>query len=542
MYSDFSLEDILFFSSLLMYAELHYKPKYIFSRYYLEEPEILADCPFRIDKGYGLPVLLLIKDSDKYPIKLNNVIIEIYNGKESLSSFKKEYNFIIKNKWWYEVVQIKPQNLFGSYKIVVKFDYEINGKKKACLTHNYPTSKIHYLKCYFSSYLYPRYKTITYGDLHYHTNLTDDMVEFGAPIPATLKIAESMGLDFVCNTDHSYDLDDKIDSWFETDPDLIKWNESRHEISNLNENDEIKSIMIPSEELSLYNNKNQNIHALILNNNTFLPGYGDSGEKLFSRKSIYNTSTIYKELEKDAICIAAHPFVKVPLLERIIFKRGQWRYKDIINSKLCGFQILNGKIDNGFKNGLKIWKKILLKGYYKYIYAGNDAHGNFNTYRQIKLPMISIKEGKMQIFGKFRTGIYGATGKSVSQLINKLKMGSCFLTNGPCIEMFFLSENKKYDVGKRCGEKMGKIKINSRSSPEFGIIYECIIYIGTVGDKKERIYKKINHIGKYIFNEEFDIYVTKKTYIRAEIRSYGGEASKEAFAMTNPIWICDKNC
>ena len=429
----------------------------------------------------------------------------------------------------------------GAHKIIVKFHYEINENKKICLTHNYPNSKIHHLKCYFSNYLYPRFNSIAYGDLHYHTNLTDDMVEFGAPMSETLKIAESMGVDFVCNTDHSYDLDDKIDSWFETDPDLIKWNESREEISKINNREDIKSIMIPSEELSLHNSKHQNIHALILNNSSFLPGYGDGGENLFKRDSIYNTSTIYNVLEEEALCIAAHPFVKVPLLERLIFKRGQWKFKDITDNRLCGFQILNGKIDHGFKAGLKIWKKILLMGYHKYIYAGNDAHGNFNYYRQIKIPMIKILENEEQIFGKFRTGIYGGVGKSVKHLISKLRAGNCFLTNGPCIEMLFLSKNKTYHIGEKCYEGSGKIKINSSSTPEFGLINQCIIYLGIIGNRKEKIYKKINNIRNYVYSKEFDICVNKKSYIRLEISSSGGEIDKKSFAMTNPIWICENN-
>ena len=541
MYYDFSFQDIFLLFPFLMYAELHYKPKYIFSRYFIKEPEILADCPFRIDKGADLPILLLIKDSDKYPIKINHVVIDIHNDKECITSLTKKYNMFIKNKWWHEIIKIKVKHMHGAHKIIVKFNYEINGNKKDCLTHNYPNSKIHDLKCYFSNYLYPRFNSIAYGDLHYHTNLTDDMVEFGAPMCETLKIAESMGIDFVCNTDHSYDLDDKIGSWFETDPNLIKWKESREEISKINKNNDIKSKMIPSEELSLHNCKHQNIHALILNNSSFLPGYGDGGENLFHRDSIYDTSSIYNALEEEALCIAAHPFVKVPLLEKLIFKRGQWTFKDIIDNRLCGFQILNGKIDHGFKAGLKIWKKMLLMGYYKYIYAGNDAHGNFNNYRQIKIPMINILEREEQIFGNFRTGIYGGVGKSVTHIISKLRRGNCFLTNGPCIEMLFLSGDKTYHCGEKCFQRSGKIKVNSSSTPEFGLINQCIIYLGTIGNKKEKIYKQVNNISNYKFSIEFDILVNKKSYIRLEINTNGGEISKIGFAMTNPIWICDSN-
>ena len=48
------------------------------------------------------------------------------------------------------------------------------------------------------------------------------MVEFGAPMYETLKISESMGIDFVCNTDHSYDFDEKIVSCFESNQSIIQ--------------------------------------------------------------------------------------------------------------------------------------------------------------------------------------------------------------------------------------------------------------------------------------------------------------------------------
>ena len=44
-----------------------------------------------------------------------------------------------------------------------------------------------------------------------------------------------MALDFFCNTDHSYDLDDLPGSWTEPDPHLKKWNKSRKEIQKLNQ-------------------------------------------------------------------------------------------------------------------------------------------------------------------------------------------------------------------------------------------------------------------------------------------------------------------
>ena len=132
-------------------------------------------------------------------------------------------------------------------------------KKKVCNIHNYPLCTNDKMGTYISENPYPNDGNVIYGDLHYHSNLTEDMVEFGAPLQTTLDAAECMGLDFFCNTDHSYDLDDKAGSWTESDPQLIKWNDSRKEIYNLNKNNSYSSFIIPSEELTLHNIKGRNI-------------------------------------------------------------------------------------------------------------------------------------------------------------------------------------------------------------------------------------------------------------------------------------------
>ena len=121
--------------------------------------------------------------------------------------------------------------------------------------HNYPLSSHKRFTTYISEYSFPNNGNVLYGDLHYHTNLTDDMVEFGAPLRSTKIAAQSMGLDFFCNTDHSYDLDDKYGSWIENDPHLKKWNDSRREINNLNSDNSFTSFIrsiFASISLSLY--------------------------------------------------------------------------------------------------------------------------------------------------------------------------------------------------------------------------------------------------------------------------------------------------
>ena len=93
----------------------------------------------------------------------------------------------------------------------------------------------------------------------------------------------------------------------------------RRDIDNLNLDKSYSSFIIPSEELSLHNLYGKNIHALILNNKSFLPGAGDGAEKPFHFDCNYDTLNLYDDLEEHALCIAAHPFSPVPILQKLFF-------------------------------------------------------------------------------------------------------------------------------------------------------------------------------------------------------------------------------
>ena len=527
------IDYIDFIPIVFLYAELHYYFKFTGSLYYLDEPEILTDAPSFIEPNRKLPILLFIKDAHKYKLYLKSYKVIIYKNKNIIFEDIININRNINEHFWSKIELINLNNIFGKVTIQVFFDYDIDNIKKQCITHNIPQSKKHYLDTIVMKEAYPRGNNVIYGDLHYHSSLTEDMVEYGAPLKETLIMAESMGLDFYCNTDHSYDLDDQIGSWTETDPELVKWKQSRKEIKNINKIS--NSFIIPSEELSLQNYKGQNIHALILNNNTFIPGSGDGAEKIFNIKSEYNTNNVFKELEKNAICIAAHPFVSVSFLEKLFLNRGKWHKKDLANKNLLGLQIVNGKMDNDYFKSYRQWISLLLDGYKKFIYAGNDAHGNFNIYRQIKIPMISIKEKKEQIFGVYRTGVILNNKSNVLSAISSLKSGNCFVTNGPYINMTILNNNKTYNMGSTILSKNASININIISNSHFGKIKQLIIYQGDY--KKKREYKRVIllNIDKYNFEYIYEYNISCNCYFRSFIMTE--TVHSKSFAISNPIWL-----
>ena len=87
-----------YFTAFLLYTEVHFRFKFIGSKYFKYEPEILSDLPVRIEPGKKLPVLLIIKDAHNHPIHLLNIDINIYQFEELVLSYNIKYNQYIDNK------------------------------------------------------------------------------------------------------------------------------------------------------------------------------------------------------------------------------------------------------------------------------------------------------------------------------------------------------------------------------------------------------------------------------------------------------------
>ncbi|NHZ85274.1 MAG: hypothetical protein GWP19_05270, partial [Planctomycetia bacterium] len=116
---------------LIGYLEIHYLLKYFpFSRYFKREPEIYCDAPHRIGPRQDLPISLIIKDANKYPITLINVHIRIANGSDSPLEFDYKYNNKSNELWFEEIYYIDHTVLSGNLKIWCKIFFERKGKLK----------------------------------------------------------------------------------------------------------------------------------------------------------------------------------------------------------------------------------------------------------------------------------------------------------------------------------------------------------------------------------------------------------------------------
>ncbi|NQV37782.1 MAG: CehA/McbA family metallohydrolase [Candidatus Marinimicrobia bacterium] len=511
---------------------MHYRFRYFpFSRYFKKEPEIILDAPFRVNPNTAIPISLLIKDADIYPIQLMSVSLIVNYPSGHQKTHHHNFDQIVGTHWFSYIFFIHPQET-GNLEIQGTIEFNINGKRRVVNTHNIKTTPKSLLHVCVDQAQLPGSDSYYWGDLHYHSNYTEDFVEFGAPLETTNKTASALGLDFLAITDHSYDLDDKYGSWVETDEELTKWKDSREEIRTINTKNEV--LLIPGEEVTVKNAEGRNVHLLVMNHESFIPGSGDGAEKWSNTTSEYSIEEVISIAKENALVIASHPFVPFSKLEQRILNRGKWEDNDIIHENLHGLQILNGEVDESFDIGLKNWIHLLLSGKKIFIYAGNDAHGNFNQFHQIKIPMLSTWTHRNQILGQCRTGIIKKDALTLDSSIDALQSGKCIITDGPALILEIEYSNSMALLGDSIQTNECTIHLNGFSTEYFGSLSHIRLIHGIINSHREKtiIDSDLNGFTCEIIEK---LNITFSGYFRAEILTSLGKR-----AYTNPIWVSPK--
>lgn len=528
---------LIFTGIFFLYAEIHYRLAGGPSRLYRRHPEILADAPFRIDPGMTLPVLLLIKDAHRFPIWLDAVKITVKHAEILVFQHRYSIDENIEQFWWHTLIDCQlPSALYGELKVRVQFAYKRRGKQFVVTNDNYPTLSHDDFSVYKSANYLPGHQNLKYGDLHYHSNFTADQIEYGAPIDVSARVAKSAGLDFLVVSDHSYDLDTHPENYKKLDSTLAKWYRSRKEISDTNrKHGNHKALLLPAEEVTVRNSDTGNVHMLVVNHPEFIPGTGDSGRKIRGQ-SEHSVGEVLQLMNGQSLAIAGHPHTNVPILQRWLIRRDSWKAADTQLSKLHGLQILNGLVGQDFLSGKAEWIRHLLNGDRKFVYAGNDAHGNFNRYRQIDLPMVTMKEHNNQILGKCKTGLLlnQSYSQNVDTICGALKQGNCFITNGPALILEAQNSQRKWQMGEVVPDGHYTIKINAESTKEFGDLDTIILFRGIIGERREQqIIAKSYQNQSEISVAHTHNSINQTCYYRAEITT----KKDDTFALTNPVWI-----
>jgi hypothetical protein len=513
----------------ILYAETHYRFKYFFSWLKKPEPEIIADIPSRLHQGRSLPILIIIKDADLYPVTILNVMILCNSQLIDQTSLNRTITIP------YEEIILRVNSellLEGENQVIVNIKYRVNDKIKTCSNDNHRGTSHDALPVYISSYSLPRLSDCYFGDTHSHTFFTSDQVEFGASLQATAEMAKAIELDFFCATDHSYDLDDKSNNYLINDPELTKWNNLWQEVNAFNSNS-TNFLIIPGEEVTLRNQRDKNVHCLIYNSRNFFPGSGDGAEKWLNNRSELSIDQLLNEVTDDTLVFAAHPSIRPPVLQKLFINRGYWHQADCHNKRLNGLQFVNDGSVKEVEHGKRFWIELLLQGFRLIGLAGNDAHGNFARFRQIGLPFFTMRENYHHLFGKWRTGVYNPLEMNNTNLLHALKAGNCFMTNGPALQFTALVEDKWLPMGG-IYRNIAKLKIESKSTSEFSDIYRIVIYAAYIGDQREQILLEIeNFTDKFHHIYELDfIPIPRGGYVRAEVITIDGFQ-----AISNPIWF-----
>jgi hypothetical protein len=527
------------------YAEIHYT-FFGYSLLQRHHPEVIMDAPWRVNAGEPIPVVCIIKDADRHPIALERITAKyrLNRGNWQSEEIKLEKQpLLIKEHLWYNLSHIKPFEETGNLEIILEAKYSINGKKRKVLIDNLTGLSHTPLNTLIGSSELPSVDGWHCGDPHYHSDMTQDQVEFGAPVDLAVVMGKAIGLKWFAVTDHSYDLDIAIGQYFQRDENLARWSNVQNTAALINSsNDDF--VVIPAEELSCGNCKERNIHLLAFGVPDFIPGSGDGVKSGFmSKKPDLSLIESLKRInEKGGFAYAAHPEAGNGFLGAVVLNRGHWNKKDYDQLDYVGLQFWNGENQKKFEKSRMIWIDYLVNGRKLYVLGGNDAHGDFNRCRGVRYPNTKLKETENHIFGKVRTYAHCGENMSIESILGAMKKGNTIVTNGPISILQAQNDNGRIaNIGEEISGSKFKLNISSRSTDEFGDIKKIDIYKGDLITKTEQIDKvcvpeKLRIDSQIVYSDFiYEIEPKNPCYIRLEVTSSNGNKKYNCF--TNPIWL-----
>ncbi|GAB4375859.1 MAG: hypothetical protein Kow0042_21630 [Calditrichia bacterium] len=534
---------IIFLIPAIGYAEIHYRLGRLPSLLFKREPEIVFDLPRRTQSGNSVPLFLIVKDAHLFPVKLCEMQIQIRNLSHSAAVQQNlQFNFSVSEKFFNRIIELESTHFPepGNYQILVKLFYRNRrNKPRVLIQDNYSQIPHPPFELAVQEENLPRREGWYWGDLHVHSQFTEDQVEFGAPIAHIARATHAMGLHFAAVTDHSYDLDDLPDNYLVSDPRRKKWSAFLEEVRRVQQeyND---LIIIPGEEVSVGNLNNRNVHCLILNDPNFHEGSGDSGEKFFGNHPTQSLKQLLHNKSADSVALAAHPAEKPPLSQRIVLRRGLWSRDDCLNHGMNALQILNGRKQEVLRAGLELWKNLLLEGKHIGLAAGNDSHGNFNCFRQLRMPFLRMIYKQDHLFGEMRMAIR-TDSFSLSGLMEGIRQHRSIISNGPFAALYIHSPDFPLkQIGDRVMAPSGsRIRIEAISTSEFGSWKKLVLYFGQKKQRQESCRELKIPSEKFRLEIDTPLENSGVDYVRLE--AFTEKESMPYFCMTNPIWFVKKD-
>lgn len=521
-----------------LYAESHYRIGRLPSRLFRRMPEIILDLPHRLAPGAAMPLLLIIKEAQRFPVELVALQVRISReGTPVLNHCLELHGEAVAERLWWRLFELPALPAAGPVLVAAQLQVRRSGRLHTITIDNYPGLSHAPLSIWLDHDPWPGDDRWFFGDLHYHSHLTDDQVEFGAPPAAAARMAAALGLAFFAVTDHSYDLDDYWDDCRRSDDQLGKWHWLQRFVAEHNSAGK-SPVIIAGEELSAGNSRGRNVHFLLLNEPRFFAGWGDSAEKWLRTRPQWPVEKVLDQLEPGSLAFAAHAESRPPLLQRLFLGRDHWRMEDYRHARLNGVQMWNSLNDPALERGIAAWRELLLAGHRPVLIGGNDAHGDFGRWRQIAIPFFTLKERDEHLFGQVRTGVRrGAGPPDAGEILAALRAGEVIVTSGPSAWMQLQdAHGRQHQIGARCDGPAQRLQVHADSSPAFGPLTRVELIIGDPGRKKETRRTLLERpSGLYTFRGEWKAPdLPRRGYLRLEISSH--RAGCEYRCYSNPIF------
>ncbi len=514
--------------------------------------DVFADAPWRVQSD-KIPILVMVKDADGICGDYDLGNVEIYRDVDCDEDDNEADDTLLETetKWYDVTVDESFYNLYepGDWYGITYLDPSEHGLSGDVCFHVVirdiggwldPDWSAHsHFNVTIANDTLPTLTDWHAGDTHYHSSYTDNAVEFGFPVEATVEAGKSIGLDWNAITDHSFDVGDS-----KTTDSNHKWEVLKSDVSSYTSE---SYRLILGEEVSCYGHENPPnplvprgvVHFLVfgMENFTtvggtelnFIPGGHDDpwcNDPTWDLEDVIDVVN-----SQGGVCYAAHPEGHRGAVAEAL-DRVPWITEDYDLTGYNGLQVWN-MINNDHERdlGLEQWKRLLLNGRKDvFVAGGSDAHGDFSH-------ATTVLGDFDNAFGKVRTCVYTETFSN-DGILNALKNGHSIMTDGPLVIFNMTNEHGETAIiGDEIAGRDFSLNLQWGSTSEFGNVDHIYVHRGIIGKNETELsdlsLAPDNLEGNITFND-------LQSYIPSDTDSYiriNATTDKGYRVYTNPIFL-----
>lgn len=146
---------------------------------YRKRPEIIVDVPSQINANQSPEFWIVVRDADRFPLKIKSIELSIKNQENKTTVIKQELNISADLAFGFYSFVIKPLPP-GEYEIIPSIETVQKNRTQKWVRSNYPFLKPLPLKIQVLKEPYFIPSGFVAGEMHCHTHYSSDHVEFGA--------------------------------------------------------------------------------------------------------------------------------------------------------------------------------------------------------------------------------------------------------------------------------------------------------------------------------------------------------------------------